>query len=61
MKSYMKYILSKFAIIVLLLEIIFVSDKIRVKMPAETVLRIRKIQVLREKWAKSQTKAQKAL
>ena len=33
MKSYMNYILSKFAIIIVLLEKIFVSDKIHAKMP----------------------------
>ena len=57
MKSYMNYILSKFAIIIVLLELIFVSRK----NTPETVLQARKIQVLREKWAKSQTKAQKSL
>ena len=33
MKSYMKYILSNFAIIVLMPEIIFVNDQIHAKMP----------------------------
>ena len=33
MKSYMKYILSKIAIIVFMPEIIFVSDYIRAKCP----------------------------
>ena len=42
-------------------KIIIVSDQILVKMPQKplTVLRIRKIQILRKKWCKSQTKAQK--
>ena len=42
-------------------KIIIVSDQILVKMPQKplTVLRIRKIQILRKKWRKSQTKARK--
>ena len=60
MKSYRKDILSKFAIIVLMPEIIFVSKWIRAKMPHTDVLRMRKIHILSKKWAKSQTKAQKS-
>ena len=37
MKSYMIYILSKFDIIVLMLEIIFVNDWLSAKIPPETV------------------------
>ena len=49
MKSYMKYILSKFTIIVLMPEIIFVNDIEGAKNAPETILRIKKFKF----WAKN--------
>ena len=46
MKSYMRYILSKIAIIVFIPEIIIVRDLNTCKNAPETVRRIRKIYVL---------------
>ena len=59
MKSYKKYVLSKFAIIILLQRNILWQWLNTCKNAPENILQRRKIQVLSLKWTKSQTKAQK--
>ena len=60
MKSYMRYILSKFTTTVLNVRNNLWQWLNTCKNAPETILRIRKIQVLSKQWAKSQTKALKS-